>query len=431
MGNWVSAFPVTAQDVVLSYLNVLDAKRLMSTNKFLLTQVRLNHRFWVRRAKMLYDKDPAIFMRLRYPDIFTRRALVEHVCAADAVLQDTLANISSGRATEGVYELVNQVWCMALDEKACLLFVHIADARSEIFDIRRFGDPPIKVINDIRISDVVIHGSLIFYRSPRKPRRYHADVYNWRVSVPMASLEPRWEDVSRKLLKSDQFLVAYDARMHCARAYPLVVNGYEKDPVAVYFPQRTILHDVAVRGDAILAIYFNNSDGSFHFKSFNVGTNAILQQFAIESTLPFRHCRISYPYILLAFPPVVEMYRRHAYSIYGPRIRILGDDHRVFGDPRILAICSSSRKSSIVLRPDAGSDSQFIFIDDLVNERTIICHVGEPGSPFCQTDETESTDTAGRCWPLDCILSFGLSVVFARQHFLVFRRYARHFEIVA
>ena len=426
MGNNLSVFPVTAQDIVLSYLNVFDAKRLMSANKFLFTQVKQNQCFWLKKAKILYEKDPAIFMRLRDPDLFSPWALVRHVCAADAVLQRTIANINRGEALESSYRLVDEVTSMAIDEKACLLVVHLdCHQRTEVFDLRRFGDPPLKVIHGFWIADIVIHGSLFFFRPPRDYDRFHADVYNWRVNVPMASLEPRFWDMetSRPMVRSDLFLAAYDKRAHCARAYPLCNNGYERGPIAVYFPSGTLLHDMAVRDDVVLAILLNSSDGSQHFKSFKVGSNAVLQQFAIEAPTRITHSRIAYPFILIAHPPVVRVARPRAFHTYGPRIHITGNDHRVIGGPEMLAICQDIRSSSVTESPTHGNGHEFVFLSDMINTRTIISHVGEPGTPF------RLTDTAEGCWS-PCILSFGLSVIFAREHRLVFRRYASDMEFV-
>ena len=425
MGIIQSAFPVTAQDVVLSYLRVIDAKQLMVTNKDILWQIRRNRPFWVQKAKEMYEKDPSLFIRLKDPSLFSKQALVKHVCKADAVLQGTFDRIRNGRAVEGTYEFASgAVECLAVDEKACLLLVQLHNYRTEIFDLRRFGDPPLRVIIGIWITDVALHGNLIFYRNPKDHAHFHADVFNWKVNVPMTSLEPRWKDMSLHLSKSDQFLIAYDRRAHCVRAYPLVVNGYEKNPIAVLFQNGTILLDMAIRKEVVLTILLGILDGSHHFKSFKVGTNAIMQQFAIESPTQISHLRISFPFILIAEPPHICSRRRHAYSDYGRRIYITGDDHRPFGVAQIHAICSSERETSIVQRPDAGALSQFIFIDDGVNERTNICHVGEVGSILCRTD------TANQCWPLDAIVSFGLSVIFARQHYVVFRRYAEDVDNV-
>ena len=423
MGNY-NSLPATACDVVLSHLRVIDAKQLMVTSKAFLWHIRRNRPFWIQRAEELYEKDPFIFIRLKDPSLFPTPALVKHVCKADAVLQDTIGRIHAGTAVEGTYGLEDAVECLAVDEKACLLLVQLQQYRTLIFDLRRFGDPPLRTMTGMWITGAVLHGNLIFYRNPRKHKHYHADVRNWKVDVPMASLEPRWNDMSLHLKKSDHFLVAYDRRRHCARAYPLVVNGYEKDPISVLFPNGSTLLDFAVREDIVLTIFLDRSDGSHHYKSFKVRTNAIVQQFAIEAPPDMTHCRISYPYILIALLPDASVFRRHAFNVYGLRIRITGDNHRVFGESRILAICSSVRDTSIVHRPSAGTPSQFILIDDGVNEVTYISHVGEPGDPL------RVTDTIIDAWPLDAAVSFGLSVIFVRECLVTFRRYAEEVDAV-
>ena len=434
MGNHLSVFPVTAQDVVLSHLDVLDAKQLMCTNKFLLTQVRRSRRFWIEKANALYEKDPFLFLRLKDPSVFPHDALVKHVCAADTQLQDTFGRIANGIAAEGAYQFEDEVHCMAVDEKACILVVQLAGYLTRVFDLRRFGDPPLRALEGLWMTDIVVHGNIIFYRSPDDHMRFHADVFNWRVNLPMASLEPRWHDMALHLSKSDQFLIAYDRHNHCIRAYPLVTNGYERDSVAIYLPGGTTLHDMAVKDDVVMTILVDQSS-SHLFKSFKVGTNAVQQQFTIRSPLYIMHSRISYPFILLAHPPDAsprqcEAYRvngprmREAYRVYGPRIRITGSDHRPFGDPSFLVLCAGERKSSIARRPTAGRPSQFIFVEDYPEEYTYICHVGEAGSPFLRTD------AIFRSWPPDLFISFGLSVIYARRDLLIFRRYARRSDFV-
>ena len=416
MGNNLSAFPVTAQDIVLSYLNVTDAKQLMSAHEFFQTQVRQNRPFWLKRARILYAKDPAVFLRLRNPDLFPRHALIEHVCTADTLLQDTIGQIANGEAIEGVYEFEDKVVCMALDEKACLLVIHLHNYRTEIFNLLRFGDPPLRIIDAINIEEVVIHGDLLFYREPNEPETYHADVLNWRINIPMASLEPRMDHVSPFFAKSDEFLAVYDDHAHCARAYPLVVNGYEKDAIPVLFPNDADFHDMAVREDIILVILRKRGTECLAFKSFKIRSNAILQHFQIHCPSKIVRARIAYPHILLAQPPPAAL-RHTVYNVYGSRILIPGNNQRVFGNRQLLA-------SNLIESPTNGDFAQFVFISDGLNERTDICHVGETGSAL------RRTDTAPFCWPLNGIVSFGLSVIFTRQHEIVFRRYAPSADIV-
>ena len=419
MGNNLSAFPVTAQDIVLSYLNVSNAKYLMSTNKYLLTQIRQNQRFWIRRAKILFEKDPALFIRLREPELFPRPALVRHVCAADTLLQSTVRRISNGDAVEEVFECADKVECIALDEKACILLVHLHNYRTLIFDLLRFRDPPLRIIDALNIEEVVVHGDILFFRATADPEVYHADVLNWRANLPMASLEPRQEYIQPFLSKSDNFLAVYDHRANCARAYPLFTNGYEKDSIPVLFPNGTALKDMAVTEDLIMAIFRFRGSSNHVFKSFKIGSNAIIQQFHIDVQEPLLPVRIFFPYIILVRRPSIDrLARMHGvYEIYGSRILIPGDDRRVLGQQEILA-------SGVIESPTNGTAAQFLFLQDFYNEHTIICHVGANGGSLRRTDR------APFCWPPNAILSFGLSVIYTRQREIIFRRYARDVDIV-
>ena len=431
MGNLISHIPELAIDRILFYLRVEDAKFLMSTCRLFEQKIQQNRPFWLAKAIYIYNKDPTVFMRLKDPKFFQHEALVGHVCKADSILNDILENIYTADSNEVQLGLEDKVECMSIDERAGLIVVHLHNYKTMIYSLLRFGDPPLRVIDTAIVDELVIHGDILFLRHSQDPLLYHADVYNWRINLPMASLAPRRNATALMMKKSNRFLGTYDANDHCMCLYPLVENGYDKNPLKISFPEDAHLFDYSVRDRTLLAIFARSNE--YIFMKFCIETRGVIQEFLVASPLRGHDPKIAFPHIMvtrvtrstegLDIPPVFN----GPFYVHGARMRILGETRNGFMGPRDIIMQGQIVADGII--NDQSGDAQFLFIDNGLNECVRVVYIGDPDCVFREADIAPEVH---RSAPYEsCLIaSFGLSFVFVGDGELVLRRFYQPTEII-
>ena len=425
MGNSLGKIPWLVLDIILDLLHLEDAKNLMVCDNRLRDMISANRPFWERHAMRLYEIDPALFMRLKSHHLFDQDALVQLVSAAHSTYLATVGNILAANSEDTEHAMGRKIVTLAIDEEACLLAIHLDGNLVQIHSLLRLGDPPLRSVRLGAIHHMILHGNILFYRHTHCPATYHTDVYNWKIGLEMASLTPGSDDIGAFRLKfSNRFLIAYDWPNHCSLAYQLDDVGYRLHPIRVPLPAAIRLRDHATRGNLLLVLL--EVDPSMHvYHEIDILKNQVIRVLFVASPIFLYAPKIAYPYILVTQANCrsqahlgLDSHARSPFYVYGPRIFIPGSNGLVLGaDP----IHSSGGIKGVSFR------GQFVFIANGNNDHTKIIFVGDPSVPFQPTDYAQHVYRNGPCAP--GIVSFGLSVIFARGSVLVFRRYFENGDV--
>ena len=423
MGNSLGKIPLLVVDNILDHLRLQDAMSLMACGSVLRKMISANRHFWVHHALRLYEIDPAKFMRLKSHHLYDEAALVRHVTFAHLTYLATVGNILAGDSEDTAHDMEKKIITIAIDEVACRIAVHLDFSLVQIHSLLRLRDPPLRSVRLTQIHHMVLHGDILFYRFSHDPSKFHTDVYNWRIGLPMASLTPGSNDIGAARLKfSDRFLIAFNHPEHCSLAYQLDDVGYRIHPFRVPLPPAERMNDQATKGDLLLVLLEIEQRHVYH--EINILNNQVLKTILVASPRFLYSPKIAPPYILVTQVnrfhhghQVPAHVRRSGYT-YGPRILIPGPDDSVKDADPIFA--SGGVKSP-------SFRGQFIFIADGRNEHSKIVYVGDHSLPFRFSNIAEHVYHGGPCAP--GIVSFGLSVVFVRGSLLVLRKYFDNGEL--
>ena len=432
MGNLLGKLPLLAQERILGYLRVEDAKSLMRCDNDLKAGVIGNRRFWVRNAVQLFNIDSCLFMRLKSHHLFDDEALADHVCKAHSVYLEAIGSVLANYSEDLTRNLDRHVETIAIDEEACLIAIHFEDCRTEVLSLLRLGDPPLRTTYHLEIHHMVLHGHILFSRTAKDPENFHTDVYNWYIGLPMSSLGPGCAEPGYfRLRHSDRYLLAYCPIRHGTMAYRLDRQGLTGPPLFVQFPLSEPrgagrgargskrICDQATKDESLFVIL--ELDDANVFYEFHIPSGVKKRRFLVGNPADLHSPRFAYPYIMVTALPCEnrgpyqqDLEALNNFFVYGPRIYIPGSDDSIELGALIYAGGGIKNPSH---------RGQFLFIADGFSGHTKIIFIGDRSSPV------RPIDFAERCYPLAAIVSFGLSVVFVKGSQLVYRRYYTKGEI--
>ena len=406
MGNSTS-LPLLAQDRILSYLELDEAKNLALANKSLYEQVMSNRPFWCSQARQLYVRDPCIFVRLRSPARFEQDVLVKLVSRAHSQFQEIESKIVTNTGNEKWIWFSHRILSIAVDETNARVAVFLDNRDFLVYSLSRFGDDPIVVYALPEVSSMVLHDRFVFFRPSQNMAEHNADVVDWENGFHMPSLSPGVHIADPwPYKKSEDYLVFYHSATSKILAYPLAKDKYDTEFRSVSLPAGTELEDYATNKSSVLAIFAQS--GAYYYGRFDIESSQMFNKFLVASPTGTNSPKIVYPNILVNLTPTTRRTlggRETArYIIMGARSFIPSPNPITTMTDRVLA-------SGILADP--ASAPQFVFVTDVYDRRSRIIYVGNHRY-FGELGIAYSD-------PEYVMASFGLSYLFARSNLLMLR----------
>ena len=417
MGNWPS-IPLPARDLVASYLSVFDIQNVMAANRALRVSLSQDRPLWVKRAAYFYEMDPILFEELGRPDDFETEDLGWKVGFSYTTLSRTLLNISShannpdlNAPTEETLALPNRVRNLSVDQVAGRVALEFEHSVIKIYDLENLSAEPLRsIVPNPRSKQILLHGAMVFMRRPNEPDLYHCDIYNWRVDVNMASLEPPYEDARAIPLRaSKNFLIAFDRGRHSALAYSLSAVGYSVEPTVIKWCSETCFIDHQIHNDTLLCL--GTRYGSYFYFDVHIPSGEYRRHFLVASPVDFHFPRLAFPFVLVTQRPIMSPVDAGDFNIFGARI-LVSDCRTRCGYRRYLM--------AEYKVPSSSSNDQFIFLVNTQNRTIDVVYNGYPGPIFAKVDSLPI-----RCQLNAPVASYGLSYVFVTGNQLKIRRFSR------
>lgn len=300
MGNHISRAPVLIQDNIMSFLSVQDAKNLMMVDENSNAMAAESRGFWLRKAKILHYTDPAAFSRLNEAEDFETEQLLQYVIRSDNMFQEALQNIRTGASEEMTINFEDKIHKIAVDVVSGTIALQMNYFDTHIYSLLRFGDPPLKSLYSTPgIEEMILHGSILFFRPSRHPQQFHTDAMEWHEEVYRTSLGPPVDlDDYLPLKNSEEILLSANSATSQIQAYRLFSSGYDPAAVVVHIPNGEKLVDYAAKEDRIIAI--TKRQRFFKVVTIDSNNGNVLQRFLLRHRTSAYDPRIAYPYILLA-----------------------------------------------------------------------------------------------------------------------------------
>ena len=416
MSEKLTNLPVVVQNKILSCLTVKEAQNLALTSKNVNDMVSSNRYFWLARARYLYSRDPALFIRLKEPTALPQNALVRHVSRGSCRFNQIECRIRADEYREDFIEMPDHVRSIAIDERNGRIAVYVEDFQLHVFSLLRYGDPAIAVIDAPPIDSMIIYNDIVFSRPPAIPVKYHADVLDWTTDTYLASLSPDIAATDKFPLKgSDNFIGTYHKIRNAVLAYALMGNEYECKPFFVDLPRDSTLTDFAFFGPRLHVI--QTQLGDHDFVEYDVRTSNIQRKIPVARPSMLITPTLAYPFVLLNVTPKV-MTEPAGEEVPAP-LNILGARIYIPGSrPSPLMYNRLTAGGTI---PNSASSSNFVFVSDLYGEQVLAAYINS--RRFFPVPGCSPTS------PHNVIASFGLSYVYARDSILVFRRFYNRNEV--
>ena len=453
MGVQVSKIPKLVQDKILDYISVTDAVALSRCGYGPDIAVRHNSHFWLKKAKKLHFLDPITFAALDSAPILRLHELRRAVIDADQLLQSAYRRLDARQDFESRKNLESEIILIAVDERVGNIAVQLFNKKTLIYSLQHFDEPPTVIENPHAITDIAIHGDYLFFRPPVDRKFHHTDAMRWttRDNCPLLSrprnvhLGPSFGDIEvlrpfppspggsllcfypdekvvnpmYRMRKSSNMLLVHDPIGNELHSYLLASDFFNPSAIRYRLDIHEKLRDHAARENIVLMIV--EVDGQFLYRSYNPVAHQVVRQFRVASNIANKQPSINFPYIFIyQVDPVFEVPVGELMNLpcgYRPgRIR-----HKAFYIP---AQCPNvDLRFSVGPSPPRFVPSTrnfFLFFAEQHQWNVEILRADE----ISRSSEAVSPDPYFDFTDSPVFASLGLSIFYARNNTLVYKRFA-------